>query len=149
MDERYKNLKPNRSIDGLTEEERIKQREICQKGQKAMIEKRKAKKTMQETFKAFCELDISEDDAKDLIGKFSKFMGEEMTIQSLMTALALKIGIEDGNVKALEFVRDTSGNKPKDVQEIKADIMTESDKRLLENVAKRVNVSTDDGQTED
>lgn len=143
---KYKNLKPNRSINELTEEERIKQKEICRKGAYAMLEKKRAKKTMQETFKAFCEMDISEDDAKDLIGKFSKYMGDEMTIQSLITALALKIGLEDGNVKALEFLRDTSGNKPKDVQEIKADIMTESDKKLLANVAKRVNVSTDDGQ---
>ena len=74
---------------------------------------------------------------------------ENLTIQEIVTALALNIAQEDGNVKALEFLRDTSGQKPKDVQEIKADIMTESDKRLLENVAKRVNVSTDDGQNTD
>ena len=143
------NLNHFRNYSELTDEERERQREISIKGAIASSEKRRAKKTMQETFKAFCEMDITREDAENLIGKFSKYMGDEMTIQSLMTALALKIGLEDGNVKALEFVRDTSGNKPKDVQEIKADIMTESDKRLLENVAKRVNVSTDDGQNAD
>ena len=141
-----KNLNYFRNYDELTEEERKRQHDISVKGALAMNEKRKAKKTMQETFKAICEMDINREDAETLIGKFSKYMGDEMTIQSLLGALAIKIGLEDGNVKALEFLRDTSGNKPKDVQEIKADIMTESDKRLLENVAKRVDVSTNDGQ---
>ena len=145
-----KNLKPLKNYDGMTEEEKERQREIRSLGGKASQEKRKAKKTMQETFQNFVESVIDKDTAKSLIGDMANLMdSEEMTIQSLMSVLALKIASEDGNIKGLEFIRDTSGNKPKDVQEIKADIMTESDKRLLENVAKRVNVSTDDGQNAD
>ena len=143
-----KDLKPLRKDDGtLTEEEKRRMYEIRSMGAKASNEKQRAKKTMQETFKAFCEMEIPKTTARQLIGDMADMIDDEqLTIQALMSVLALKIGTEDGNVKALEFLRDTSGNKPKDVQEIKADIMTESDKKLLANVAKRVNVSTDDGQ---
>lgn len=143
------NLNRFRNYETLTDEERLRQREISQKGQKASIEKRKAKKTMQETFKAFCEMDIKREDAEKLIGNFSKYVGDDvLTIQGLITALALKIGVEDGNVKALEFIRDTSGNKPKDTSsvELSANVMTDADRRMMENVSKRI--TSDDVKTD-
>ena len=115
-----------------------------------MYRKKAYEKSLQETAKEFLEMSVNREYAQKVLGDTEKLLDDEnLTIQAIITALALNIAQKDGNVKALEFLRDTSGQKPKEVQEIKADIMTESDKRLLENVAKRVNVSTDDGQTED
>lgn len=145
------NLIPLRKDDGtMTEEEKQRAYEIRSKGAKALNEKRRAKKNLQETMLALLEREIPKEDANELIGKIAKYMDDDnMTIQALLAVKALDVALNDNNAKMFEFIRDTSGQKPKDVQEIKADIMTESDKRLLENVAKRVNVSTDDGQTED
>jgi len=149
-DVRMKNLKLFKANDELTDEERIEQRRIQSLGGKACSEKKRMKKSLQETAKDFLELTIDREYARKMLGDTEKLLGDDnLTIQAIVTALALNIAQEDGNVKALEFLRDTSGQKPKDVQEIKADIMTESDKRLLKNVAKRVNVSTDDGQNAD
>lgn len=149
-DVRMKNLKRFKANDELTDEERVEQRRIQSLGGKACIEKKRMKKSLQETAKEFLEMSVNREYAHKVLGDTEKLLDDEnLTIQAIVTALALNIAQEDGNVKALEFLRDTSGQKPKDVQEIKADIMTESDKKLLANVAKRVNVSTDDGQTED
>ena len=143
MDEKYngtKNLKPLKNYDNMTDEERQRQHEIRSLGGKASQEKRRAKKTMQETFKNFVETVIDKETAKSLIGDMACLMDDdEMTIQGLMSVLALKIGIEDGNVKGLEFIRDTSGNKPKDTSsvELSANVMTDADRRMLANVEKR------------
>lgn len=146
-----KNLIPLRKDDGtMTEEEKQRAYEIRSKGAKALNEKRRAKKNLQETMLTLLEREIPKEDANELVGNISKYMDDDnMTIQALIAVKALDIALNDNSAKMFEFIRDTSGQKPKDVQEIKADIMTESDKRLLENVAKRVKVSTDDGQTED
>ena len=53
----------------------------------------------------------------------------------LLTAM-MEQAIKQGNYHCAEFVRDTAGYKPKNEVEIQADIMTESDRALIDKVSK-------------
>ena len=57
------------------------------------------------------------------------------TYGSLILA-AMVQGAKNGSFKCAEFVRDTAGYKPKNEIELQADIMTESDKALIDKALK-------------
>ena len=123
------NLKP---FETLTEEEA---REIRIKGGKAVQEKKRKQKSMKESLNALLSMELSKEKAEEISGEV---LEGGMTMQEALMIRAIRTATE-GNVKALEFIRDTSGNKPK--EEIAIDgnvIMTEADRRLLDNLSRRL-----------
>lgn len=62
---------------------------------------------------------------------------EGMTYQDAITAAAAKQASR-GNIKALEYVRDTIGEKPTERTEIGLHGLSDADRELLANVARRV-----------
>ena len=52
-----------------------------------------------------------------------------------MVAVGKAVG---GNLKAYELIRDTHGDKPKDTIAIEQDIMTETDRAMLEKITARI-----------
>lgn len=123
------NLKP---FEALTEEEA---REIRIKGGKARQEQVKQRKSMKESLNTLLSMELSREKAEEISGES---LEDGMTMQEALMIRAIKTATE-GNVKALEFIRDTSGNKPK--EEIAIDgnvIMTEADRRLLDNLSRRL-----------
>ena len=60
-----------------------------------------------------------------------------MTLYDLIQTVAVGRALE-GNVKAMEYVRDTHGDKPVDKVDITGDIMTEGDRAMLEKITKRI-----------
>lgn len=137
-----KNLKPIRGYDACkTQEEKDRLREIVSKGGKASQEcMRKAK-----SFKDVCNQALTTKVDKE---KAMSFVGDDVDLipfdedgytdmQTVLSVRALRISA-DGNAKYLEFVRDTSGQKPKDELSVTADIMSESDRALIENIQKRL-----------
>ena len=58
----------------------------------------------------------------------------------MIVAKMLREVVENGNAKAFELIRDTSGNKPTADVTITADIVTASDRALIEKVADRLGV---------
>lgn len=117
-----------------------RQREIQSKGGKALAEKRRVQKTMREITQDFLNKKMSNQSARELIGgRVGELLeGPEITVTDLLTARMVKAAIDEGNVRAMEYLRDTSGNKPTDRKEVTANIMTENDKALLEKVSKRL-----------
>lgn len=87
------NLKPH-SFDKLTAS---KQREIAKKGGKASAKKRKEQKTLKE--------------------ELLLLLSEGDTQKSISLALIKKA--LQGDTKAFEVIRDTTGQKPTDKQEVK------------------------------
>ena len=81
------------------------------KGGKKSGEVRRQKKTMREMLDYLLK--------KELTGKNGE---KATTLEAMMTAM-IKQGL-NGNVKAVEFIRDTTGQKPADKQEITGDIKT-------------------------
>lgn len=136
---RLNNLKPFRSYSELTPEEQEKQREILSKGGKARTEQINRQKSMKESAQALLSVKVSRETAEKWLGENYDVSGIE-TMQDLITARMIRETLENGNAKAFELIRDTSGNKPISAAalDIKADIVTAADRALIEKVADRL-----------
>lgn len=126
----------------MTERERLaeKQRleaEVRRQGQNH--------KSMRDITSAVLNSRIGKETAKRLVGdsyledlESVEGRGQELTLTTLLTARMVKAVIEDGNVKAMEYLRDTSGNKPTERKELSVDIMTDNDRALIDKVSQRL-----------
>ena len=116
-----KNLIP---FNQLTEEQ---QREIAKKGAMKSVEVRKEKKLMKEALKELLKLPIKNSDIKAELEELG-LEKSEMNNQTALMVSAYKSGLE-GNIKAIEFIRDTIGEKPK--EEIKVNTNNETFDSIL------------------
>ena len=119
-----------------------KLREISRKGQKAMMELHGEKKTARESLKNILTLKVTDDilDIADVDPKVAERLKRDnpnATLYDLIQCVAVGKAI-DGNVKAMEYVRDTHGDKPIDKVEISDNVMTESDRELLRSISERL-----------
>lgn len=103
------------------------------------------RKNMQECMRALLELTTSKSKAKEKLGEIAELASDNPTLMELVSLAQLREA-QDGNTKAAEFVRDTAGFKPIERQEITADVMTDSDRSLLEKIAKRQGIETETKQ---
>ena len=146
---RLNNLKPWKPFTELSPEEREEQRKIASLGGKARTEQINRRKTMKESAQILLSQTVSTEYAQKILGENADISGIE-TMQDLITAKMLREILENGNAKAFELVRDTSGNKPTAELEVRADVVTASDRALIDKVADRlglVNI-TDEDETE-
>lgn len=102
-------------------------------------------KSMRDITSAVLNSRIGKETAKRLVGdsyledlESVEGRGQELTLTTLLTARMVKAVIEDGNVKAMEYLRDTSGNKPTERKELSVDIMTDNDRALIDKVSQRL-----------
>lgn len=101
-------------FDKLTEEE---QRKIASKGGKASVEARKKKKNMKEALQLLLSLDVKSLKVREqlkALGIDEADMNNEMALMVSMLNKALK-----GDKGCAEFIRDTSGQKPVEIQEVR------------------------------
>lgn len=139
IQKRLNNLKPFRPYSELTPEEQQKQREILSKGAKTRNEIYKKNKSMKESAELLLNAKISRETAEKVLGDNFDVDGIE-TMQDLIIARMIRETLENGNTKAAEFIRDTSGNKPVSAAalDITADIVTAADRSLIDKVANRL-----------
>lgn len=142
------NLRPNKGYkDCKTQEEKDRLREITSKGGKATQEcLRKAR-----SFKDVCNIAlstrVSKEKAKTFLGDdvdMIVFDDDNMTdMQTVLSIRALRLSA-DGNCRYLDFVRDTSGQKPTDTVDVNTNlIMTDADRALMDKINARINGSSD------
>ena len=119
-------------------------REIRSKGGKAVQELRGEKKNAKQVLDNLLTLKATEDilDGADLRPELVERLRKSTkgaTLYDVMGAVALGKAL-DGNVKAMEYVRDTYGDKPIDTSriELTENLMTESDRELLEKLSQRL-----------
>ena len=131
IEKRQRNLKP---FSELSAEE---QKAIRSKGGKACAEKKRQLRTMREQAQAHLQAIVDRETAEKYLGarEADKLTDDDLTVQGLMIARMAQEAIKNGNAKAAEFVRDTSGQRPKDIIEVSAEIMTEADRSLIANMA--------------
>ena len=138
----WKNLKPI-PITARSEEER---REICQKGGQAVQrihgEKKTAKESLDRMLSILATDDIlnSADIEKDLVKRLKR-ENPDMTLYDAVNAAALGRALS-GNVKALEYIRDTRGDAPVKQVEITENITTDADRALLKKINDRLEAGT-------
>ena len=100
----------------LTEEE---QRKIASKGGKASVEARRQKKSMQELAKIILGMSIQNGEVHSVedIKSISDIKGKNLTVDQMILLKQVEKALK-GDLQSATFVRDTSGNKPVDVQQV-------------------------------
>ena len=140
-EKRIQNLRPFKNAAEINNDVELKrQRDLQSKGGKACIEQKRVKKNLKETALALLETEIDREHAKKLIGdKADLIPDDNLTVQAVLTVKLAAALIDDGNARAFELLRDTSGQKPRDEITVTSDIMTDADRALLENINARLN----------
>lgn len=124
-----KNLKDIRDLNArLTQEERKKS---ASKAGKASGQKRRDTRTLKEIALAL----MSEQASREDIERYN--LPEGVSNSVVMTAAALKRAM-DGDNKAYEIMRDTAGQMPTKEVQLSAEVITDADKKLLDQVSKRL-----------
>lgn len=105
--------------------------EVRRKGAEALNARSAQRKTFREAIDVMLGARASKQNIEELKLK------EDATNLDVIIAAALKQSAH-GNVKAMDFLRDTAGEKP--IEQLNADIsgLSEEDKQMLENIKKRL-----------
>lgn len=116
----------NENLKPFSERTESEQKEIRSKGGKKSGEVRRAKKTMRELLDYLLE--------KEITNK----KGEKATTKEAILVSAIKKAIE-GDIRALQFIRDTIGEMPKQVHEVENKginifVADEKHKKMLEEL---------------
>ena len=119
-----------------------KRKEICRKGQRALAELHGEKKSARESLEKILTIKINDEilngaDVPTEVAERIKRDNPNMTLYDLIHVVAVGRAL-DGNVKAMEYVRDTHGDKPTDKIDITGDIMTESDRAMISKISERL-----------
>lgn len=133
------NLRKRTPINQRPKEEQIA---ICRKGQKAQREIYGKKKTARESIEQLLSIKVTDEimekaDLDQTVIDRMKRSGAELTFYDLVNIVAIGRAI-GGSVNAMQYVRDTNGDKPTDKVEMTTDIMTDSDRELLKSIADRM-----------
>ena len=98
-------------------------RERGRKGGIASGEARRRKKTMRETLEAVLEMQVGSGKSADIdaIRNFAGLKGKNITVQEAMIIAQAQKALK-GDLAALQFIRDTVGQKPTDNMNLVAEM---------------------------
>lgn len=110
-------------IDNLRTPSTEEARKIGRSGGIASGKARREKKAMKETLEILLSLLLQDGDSADIekIESVAALNGKNVTVQEAIMLAQIQKAIE-GDTKAAEYIRDTSGNKPKESVELDADV---------------------------
>lgn len=138
----WKNLQTGQREHNLTVIDQEKRREICRKGAEAVNRLHGKKKTAKECLESILTLKINDKiiDGADLdadIAEKLKRDNPDATLYDLIQIVAAGRAV-GGNIKAAEYIRDTYGDKPTEKLDITGEIMTDTDRAMLEKISRRL-----------
>lgn len=109
-------------------------RESARKAGKASAKKRRERKAMQEIARIALDMPLEQGDLADIEGiTFEEYPDVNLTLgQAAVLAVAKKA--KRGDVQALQFLRDTAGEKPVERVEVSGDV-AEAAKSIREMIA--------------
>lgn len=136
------NLQTGQREHNLTVIDQEKRREICRKGAEAVNRLHGKKKTAKECLESILTLKINDKiiDGADLdpdIAEKLKRDNPDATLYDLIQIVAAGRAV-GGNIKAAEYIRDTYGDKPTEKLDITGEIMTDTDRAMLEKISRRL-----------
>lgn len=139
-------IKRQKNLVNLADLPQERRKEISSLGGKARARQMIQEKSMRDSAKALLKTVVSKEYATKILGGSVDVSGIE-TMQDLLVAKMMAETLENGNAKAFELIRDTSGNKPTAEIDLRADIVTAADRALIDKVADRlglVDITDDD-----
>lgn len=122
----------------LTDEEREIQRRIRSQGGKAAQAKRREQETLNEICKSLLNRQLDREQASEILGTAVDLLDDDELILGAVLTIKMCQEAAKGNVRAYETVRDTAGYAPKNLLAVTADIVTEADRNLMDNIKNRL-----------
>ena len=122
----------------LSERTKSEQREIARQGGINSGKARRQKRTMKDTMSILLDMAIKQGDIPD-IDKIQSVAELNKLNMDVNTAICIKQAlkaVKDGDTRAAEFCRDTSGNKPVErvqVAEVSQEVIDEVEKAVLDD----------------
>ena len=119
-----------------------RQREISSKGGKAVQELHGKKKTARESLETILTLKITPEilagaDVPEEIAERLRRDNPNATLYDLINLVAVGRAV-GGSVPAMQYVRDTHGDKPIDKVEVTDNVTTEQDREMMRKIAERL-----------
>ena len=136
----WKNLRPEKYNFAAIDKE--KHREISRKGARAVQKMHGEKKTAKQVLENVLTLVVDDKiiDAADLdadIAQRLKRSCKDVTVYDLIQTVAAGRAV-GGNMKAIEYIRDTYGDMPVKQVEITENITTDADREMLRQINERL-----------
>ena len=133
------NLRKRVPFNQMTPEKR---KEICRKGAEAINKLHGEKKTAKEAISKILTLKINDEilDGADVPQEIADKLrrdNPDATLYDLIQLVAVGRAL-DGSIRAMEYVRDTHGDKPIEKLEVTENIMTDRDRELLQSISDRI-----------
>lgn len=126
----------------MTDDEK---RDFARKGGIARGEQQKKQKTLKEQMLALLNTKVSRETAEKYLGDDAETISDaDLTCQAIMAARMWQEASNNGNAKAAEFCRDTSGQAPKMQIDATVETFSESDRALMDKIAERLGILTDE-----
>ena len=122
------NLRPIN--ENITPEQR---KEIASKAGKASAEKKRQRKEMREMIQDIFEIGIKKGKVVEDIKSLDDARGKNLTVGQALVLAQVKKAMS-GDTRALEFLRDTMGEKPTNKQEITAKVIESPLNSILEQL---------------
>lgn len=132
----FDNIKPY-VLTTTKENQTEEQRAIRSKGGQARAEQLRKRKSMREDLEELLRCKVSKEYARGMIGDDVEQLGDDINVQRVLLVRASQEASQ-GNMKAMEFLRDTVGDSPKQQLEIQADVMTDADRALIDKLSGRI-----------
>ena len=116
-----------------------RKKEIQSLGGKASQEQIQHKRSLNDLARAMLDRVMTEKQVDEVLGD-GKNIAEDNTVGGVMLAKMVQVAMS-GSFKAAEFVRDTAGYKPKNEVELNAEIISDSDRSLMDKIGKRLELT--------
>lgn len=97
----------------------------------------KKRRTAKDILGELLERQLMRESVDEILGESAQILGEDKTVYAVMCAKMIQIACA-GDIKAFIAIRDTVGDKPADEHLISADVMTDADRRMVENLKRRM-----------
>lgn len=117
--------------------------EISRKGQEKTTQIRKERRTAKQALTDILALEATPDiinsaELPDEVREALKAHIPNITMYDLLQLVAVGLGV-GGNMRALEYVRDTAGDQPVKQIELNENVTTDADRELIARISERLN----------
>lgn len=135
----WRNLEKRTSFNQMSPERRA---EICRKGAQAVNKLHGERKTAKQALENVLTLKITDEiadkaDVDPAIIERLKRDNPNATLYDLIQAVAVGRAV-GGSIPAMQYVRDTHGDKPIDRVEVTDNVTTDADRALMRTIAERL-----------
>jgi hypothetical protein len=113
---------------------------ISSKGGTTTQDNIRTKKTLNEIARDMLNVNLSKSMVDNILGEGQVLIGGDATAGAVMMAKMLQTAYA-GSFKAAEFVRDTAGYKPKNELSVEGEIITDTDRSLMDKIGKRLELT--------